>query len=203
MPNLACKYDIAADVEDGDIFELGKIPANCLVYGGWIAVDDIDTGTEIDIDVGWAAAGGSDTYTDTQTGVTYTNAAATADPDGFVNTGVLTGDGSAGSLCCGQTLRWMVLPDPLYFSRRDDGAATGQRSSRHVRRWYVWRLSHVSDALGAEHAMTKTAVELATSVLRQYRKLAADETISAADRFHRVYQAKLEDWSEGACLLDV
>ncbi|HPR08134.1 MAG TPA: hypothetical protein PLI17_16000 [Denitromonas sp.] len=111
------KYDIAADVEDGDIFELGKIPANCLVYGGWIAVDDIDTGTEsIDIDVGWAAAGGSDTYTDTQTGVTYTNAAATADPDGFVNTGVLTGDGSAEVYAAGKTLRWMVLPDPLYFS---------------------------------------------------------------------------------------
>ena len=46
--------------------------------------------------------------------------------------------------------------------------------------------------------MTKTAVELATSVLRQYNKLAADDTISAADSSHiiGIYQGKLEDWSE-------
>ncbi|MCB0133565.1 MAG: hypothetical protein KDD75_00455 [Caldilineaceae bacterium] len=45
---------------------------------------------------------------------------------------------------------------------------------------------------------TKTAVELATAALRQYNKLAAEETISAADSdlIIGVYQAKLEDWSE-------
>ena len=103
------KCDIAADVEDGDIFELGKIPANCLVYGGWIAVDDIDTGTEAgDIDVGFGRRLAVDTYTDTQTGVTYTNAAATADPDGFV-TGVDAGDGSAEVCAAGKTSRWMVF----------------------------------------------------------------------------------------------
>ena len=46
--------------------------------------------------------------------------------------------------------------------------------------------------------MTKTAVELATSVLRSRNKLAAEETISAADSGHivGVYQAKLEEWAE-------
>lgn len=111
------KYEIAADVEDGDIFELGKLPANCLVCGGWIAVDDIDTGTEaIDIDVGWAAAGASETYTDSQTGVTYTNSGASASAAGLCNTGVLSGDGSTEVYAAGKTFRWMVLPDPLYFS---------------------------------------------------------------------------------------
>lgn len=113
------KYEIAAQVEDGDIFELGYIPKNSMVVGGWIAVDDIDTGTEaIDIDVGWAAAGSSDTYTDPDTGVTYTNSAASASATGLCNTGVLTGDGSGEVYAAGTSFRWMVFPDPLYFSEQ-------------------------------------------------------------------------------------
>lgn len=74
-------YELAANVEDGDIFEMCKIPANAVVVMGWMYGDDLDTNaTEtLDMDIGWAA-----------------NGSDAADPDGFGNLGVLTGDAVAG-----------------------------------------------------------------------------------------------------------
>lgn len=72
------RYEIAANVEDGDIFEMCKIPKGSVVVGGYILAEDLDTGTEaIDMDIGWAA-----------------NGEDAADPDGFGNLGVWTGDTS-------------------------------------------------------------------------------------------------------------
>lgn len=69
-------YEIAANVEDGDIFEMCKIPKGAVVIDGFIRADDLDTGTEaLDMDVGWAA-----------------NGSDAADPDGFGNLGVWSGD---------------------------------------------------------------------------------------------------------------
>ena len=71
-------YEIPAVVEDGDIFELFRVPKDAIALGGWIQGDDIDTGTEaLDMDVGWAGG---------------TNALETADPDGLGNLGTWTGD---------------------------------------------------------------------------------------------------------------
>lgn len=114
------QYEIAANSEDGDIWELGYIPKYALVSGGGLITDDLDTGTEtIDIDVGWAAAGAAtDTWTDPRTGLTFTNAAATADPDGLVNTGVLTGDAVTDVMAAGTNWRPFILPVPLWFSRK-------------------------------------------------------------------------------------
>lgn len=76
-------YAIAANVEDGDIFEMCKVPAGATVIGGYFYGADLDTGTEtLDMDIGWAANGGSGTYD-------------SADPDGLGNLGVLTGDAFA------------------------------------------------------------------------------------------------------------
>lgn len=73
-------YEVAANVEDGDIFEMCKVPAGAVILGGMFYSDDLDTGTEaLDLDIGWAANGGSGTYD-------------SADPDGLGNLGVLTGD---------------------------------------------------------------------------------------------------------------
>ncbi len=73
-------YEIAANVEDGDIFEMCRVPAGAVVIDGFVRADDLDTGTEaLDMDVGWAA-----------------NGTDTADPDGFGNLGVWTGDAVAG-----------------------------------------------------------------------------------------------------------
>ena len=69
-------YELAANVEDGDIFEMCKLPPQAVVVGGMIYGDDIDTGTEVlDMDIGWAA-----------------NGTDIADPDGFGNLGVWSGD---------------------------------------------------------------------------------------------------------------
>jgi|DEB0MinimDraft_3_1074331.scaffolds.fasta_scaffold00186_6 hypothetical protein len=74
-------YELAANVEDGDIFEMCKVPANAVVFNGRVYADDLDTNaTEtLDMDVGWAA-----------------NGTDAADPDGFGNLGVWTGDAVAG-----------------------------------------------------------------------------------------------------------
>lgn len=69
-------YEIGAAVEDGDIFEMCRVPKGAVVIDGFVRADDIDTGTEaLDMDIGWAA-----------------NGVDNADPDGFGNLGVWSGD---------------------------------------------------------------------------------------------------------------
>jgi hypothetical protein len=73
-------YEIAANVEDGDIFEMCRVPEDAVVVDGFVRADDLDTGIEtLDMDVGWAA-----------------NGSDAADPDGFGNLGVWTGDAVTG-----------------------------------------------------------------------------------------------------------
>lgn len=81
--NLCAAYgtiEIAANPADGDIYELCRVPAGAIVVGGTLYADDLDTNaTEtLDMDVGWAA-----------------NGSDAADPDGFGNLGVWTGDVTA------------------------------------------------------------------------------------------------------------
>lgn len=112
-------YEIAvAAIEDGDIWRLGYIPKNALVSGGFIVTDDLDTGTEaMDIDLGYAAnSAGAVTWTDQQTGVTYTNAGNTAAPAGLVDVGVLTGDVTVDLHAAGLNYRPILLPYPLWFA---------------------------------------------------------------------------------------
>jgi hypothetical protein len=74
-------YDIAAATADGDIIQLCRVPKGATVLGGWLIGEDIDTGTEAwDADFGWAANGDE-----------------AADPDGFGNFGVLSGDAIDGN----------------------------------------------------------------------------------------------------------
>lgn len=77
-------YEIAANVEAGDIFEMCKVPKGATIIGGWLYGDDLDTGTGvIDIDIGWAANGGSGTYDAVST-------------DGLGNLGALPGTAFTG-----------------------------------------------------------------------------------------------------------
>jgi hypothetical protein len=69
-------YAVAAAVEDGDIFEMCKVPAGATIIDGYIQCEDLDTGTEaLDMMVGWAANGVDD-----------------ADPNGLLLAHVFTGD---------------------------------------------------------------------------------------------------------------
>lgn len=73
-------YEIAANPADNDIYQMCTVPENAVVFMGWVYGDDLDTGTEtLDIDVGWAS-----------------NGVDAADPDGFGNLGVWTGDAVTG-----------------------------------------------------------------------------------------------------------
>tara|TARA_R110000772_G_scaffold89304_1_gene185094 strand:+ start:9272 stop:9742 length:471 start_codon:yes stop_codon:yes gene_type:complete len=68
--------EITANPTAADIYEMVKLPSGATVIGGHIQASDLDTGTEtLDLDIGWAA-----------------NGSDAADPDGFGNLGVLTGD---------------------------------------------------------------------------------------------------------------
>ena len=73
-------YNVASNPTAADILNICKLPAGATVIGGFIQAADLDTnGTEtLDLDVGWAG-----------------NGTDTADPDGFGNFGVLTGDAVA------------------------------------------------------------------------------------------------------------
>jgi hypothetical protein len=63
-------YEIASALSQNDIIQFCKVPAGAVVVGGWLMGDDLDTGTEaLEIDIGW-----------------------TDDTDGFLNSGVITGD---------------------------------------------------------------------------------------------------------------
>ena len=69
-------YNHASNLAAATVIEYCRVPAGATVIGGFIQIDDLDTGTEeLDIDFGWAA-----------------NGTDSADPDGFGNLGVLTGD---------------------------------------------------------------------------------------------------------------
>lgn len=77
-------YALAANPGVADIIQMCKLPAGAVVLGGRILAPDIDTnGTEtLDLDLGWAANGGTGTYD-------------AADPDGLGNFGVWNGDAFA------------------------------------------------------------------------------------------------------------
>lgn len=77
-------YEVAANVEDGDIFEMCKVPAGARILGGWYYADDMDTNASetLDMDIGWAANGGTGTWD-------------SATPTGLGNLGVSVGDAFA------------------------------------------------------------------------------------------------------------
>lgn len=98
--------EVAANPADGDIYEMCKVPAGAVILGAFMYADDLDTGTEVlDMDVGWAANGGSGTYD-------------SADPDGLGNLGVLTGDASTLPNIANAAGLHIVLPSP-HFANGD------------------------------------------------------------------------------------
>jgi hypothetical protein len=105
-------YAVAANVEDGDIFELCRLPAGAVVVGGAFYAGDLDTGTEaVDIDLGWAA-----------------NGVEAADPDGFVNAGVLSGDAITDLLAAGSNYR----PFPMTSGVQSFSAETVVQAEANV-----------------------------------------------------------------------
>lgn len=76
--------DIAANPVAADIYQLCYVPAGFVVTGGLMYLDDIDTNASetLDMDMGWAANGGSGTYD-------------ALDADGLGNFGVMNGDAFA------------------------------------------------------------------------------------------------------------
>lgn len=69
-------YNHASNLAAATVIEYCRVPKGATVIGGFFQAADLDTGIEeIDIDIGWSA-----------------NGTDVADPDGFGNLDVLTGD---------------------------------------------------------------------------------------------------------------
>lgn len=142
-------YAVASTAwEAGDIFKLCKLPAGALVIGGMYHGGDFDTNaTETaDMDMGWADNGGASETITTADGVTYTNMeAGAADANGFVNSGVLVGDGITELLIASANLRpFPMVTGPIYFSRETTvqaeviaAQATGAAATLYVVVYYV------------------------------------------------------------------
>lgn len=113
------KYTYSAAPSANDLANMFKLPKNCLVLWGFMATDDIDTGTEaLEIDVGFTANGGGAATLKTSDGTTWTNnndgsASATA----FIDSGVLTGD-TVTDLMAGMNWRPFqgIKTGPMFFS---------------------------------------------------------------------------------------
>jgi len=75
------QIDIAVNPIAADIYEMCRLPAGAVIIDGWFRGDRLDTNaTEtLDIDVGWAANGGTGSFD-------------ALDADGLLDTGVMTGD---------------------------------------------------------------------------------------------------------------
>lgn len=113
------KYTYTSAPSTNDLINICKLPKNCLTLWGFLATDDIDTGTEtLDIDIGFTANGGGAATLTISDGTTYTNnldgvATATA----FVNGGVMTGDAITDLMPAGTNWRPFIHgTGPKFFS---------------------------------------------------------------------------------------
>ncbi len=121
---VACwgHYAPAANVEDGDIFEMCKTPdagAGFLLLGGWLASSDLDTGTEaLDMDLGWAANGTASAATMvTPWGQSFTDSGNSGSATGLINAGVWSGDAVTDIMAAGTNYRPIILHTPLWFAK--------------------------------------------------------------------------------------
>lgn len=115
------KYTYSSAPSANDLINMFELPKNCLTLWGFVATDDIDTGTEtLDIDIGYTANGGGAATLTTSDGTTYTNdSSGVADPDGFVNGGVFTGDAITDLAPAGTNWRpFLHSVGPKFFSEK-------------------------------------------------------------------------------------
>lgn len=113
------KYTYSAAPSANDVARLFKLPKNSLVLWGFMATDDMDTGTEtLEIDIGFTANGGSSNTLVDATGTTWTNNnSGSASATAFVDSGVLTGD-TVTDLMAGMNWRPFqgIKTGPMFFS---------------------------------------------------------------------------------------
>ena len=125
-------YTHATNLAAATVIEYCRIPKGAVVFGGWFGGTDLDTGAEeLNMTIGWAA-----------------NGIDAADPDGFGDLGVMTGDvsshlGVAGLWYPLQGKLLTLGPRPfaaetvLTGTVITDAAATGTGVTQIVAYWYI------------------------------------------------------------------
>lgn len=112
-------YTYSAAPSANDLINLFKLPKNALVLWGFMATDDIDTGTEtLEIDVGFTANGGGAATLTTYDGTTWTNAnSGSASATYLVDSGLMSGD-TVTDLMVGMNWRPItaIKTGPKFFS---------------------------------------------------------------------------------------
>lgn len=113
------KYTYSAAPSANDLANMCKLPKNSLVLWGFMATDDIDTGTEtLEIDLGFTANGGGAATLTVADTTTYTNNnSGSASATAFIDSGVLTGD-TVTDLMAGMNWRPLqgIKTGPMFFS---------------------------------------------------------------------------------------
>lgn len=141
------KYTYSVAPSANDLANMFKLPKNCLVLWGFMATDDIDTGTEtLEIDIGFTANGGGAATLTTSDGTTWTNAnSGSASATYLVDSGVLTGDVITDLM---PSMNWRpfkgIATGPLFFSEETTvqakitaAAAAGGTGTVYVCAFYV------------------------------------------------------------------
>lgn len=112
-------YTYGSAPSANDLLNACKLPKDSLLLWGFMATDDIDTGTEaLEIDVGFTANGGGAATLTVSDGTTYTNAnSGSASATYLVDSGVMTGD-TVTDLMVGMNWRpfTAIKTGPKYFS---------------------------------------------------------------------------------------
>jgi hypothetical protein len=112
-------YTYGAAPSANDLANMCKLPKNSLVLWGFMATDDIDTGTEaLEIDLGFTANGGGAATLTGHDGTTWTNNnSGSASATAFIDSGVLTGD-TVTDLMAGMNWRPLqgIKTGPMFFS---------------------------------------------------------------------------------------
>ena len=113
-------YTYGAAASANDLFNACKLPKNSLLLWGWMATDDIDSGTEtLEIDLGFTANGGGAATLATSDGTTWTNAnSGSASATYLIDSGVLTGDAATDHHPAGMNFRRFqaMKTGPAFFS---------------------------------------------------------------------------------------
>lgn len=115
------KHTYAVAPSANDLINMCYIPKNSLILWGFLATDDIDTGTEaLEIDVGFTANGGGAATLTVADGTTYTNNnSGSASATAFIDSGVLTGD-TVTDILAGMNWRPLqgIKTGPMFFSEK-------------------------------------------------------------------------------------
>jgi len=110
---------IASAPSANDVIQMVKVPAKCLVVGGYIQTTDMDSNGSptLELDVGWADNGAASATQTVADGTIYTNmVSGAASATGLVDSGVMSGTAVTGVYAAGNFRPFFLPAGAVYFA---------------------------------------------------------------------------------------